>query len=46
MILEKAHCKVDPDEDWMPAARDWVADTLVATFSRENIVDVVTRELE
>lgn len=45
MVLEKAHSEVDPDEDWMPTARDRVADTLVAMFSRENIVAVATEEL-
>lgn len=46
MSLEKAHSQVDPDEDWMPTARHRVADTLVATFSRENIVASAIKELE
>jgi hypothetical protein len=45
MALEKAHLEVDPSEDWAPEARRRVADTLVATFSRENIVTAAVEGL-
>lgn len=45
MVLEKAHSEVEPAEDWAPDARRRVADTLVATFSRENITDAAIGEL-
>jgi len=45
MVLEKAHSEVDPEEDWMPNARHRVADTLVAVFSKENIVEAAIEGL-
>lgn len=46
VALEKAHSTVDPEEDWMPDARKEVADSLVAMFARENILDVAAEELD
>jgi hypothetical protein len=43
--LTKAHSTVDPEEDWIPDARREVADSLVAMFARENILDVAAEEL-
>jgi hypothetical protein len=45
-VLEKAHSETDPAEDWMPDARHRVADTLVTTFSRENLLTAAVEELE
>ncbi|SEP27926.1 hypothetical protein SAMN05216388_10628 [Halorientalis persicus] len=46
MVLEKAHSEVDPAEDWTPDARRRIANTLVAAFSRENIVSTAVAGLE
>lgn len=43
--LRKIHSTVDPEEDWMPDARREVADSLVSTFSRENVLNVAMEEL-
>lgn len=43
--LQKANSTVDPEQDWMPDARGEVAESLVTTFSRENILEVVAKEL-
>lgn len=45
MVLEKAHAETDPAEDWMPEARHRVADTLVANFSRENLLTTAVERL-
>lgn len=46
MALEKVHSEVDPEKDWIPEARYRVADTLIATFSKENIVKSAVEGLE
>jgi len=46
MVLEKAHSETDPAEDWMPDARHRVADTLVANFSRENLLRTAVKGLD
>jgi hypothetical protein len=46
MVLEKAHSEVDPAADWAPDARERVADTLVANFSRENLLTTAAEGLD
>lgn len=46
MVLEKAHLEVDPAPDWAPDARERVADTLVANFSRGNLLTTAVEGLD